>query len=523
MAYRYSGVDNSNKQWMAADNSCATLQRIMLADGHLRSLGRFDVSFSYPISAIAGENGSGKSTLLALAACAFHNKKNGYKPSWRNSTYYTFSDFFVQSSDEIPPQGIKIRYRIRHNDWRRSEPGLGWQSRKKREGGKWSDYASRVDRNVIYFGIQRVVPHYERSTHKSYRSYFRLGTLDVAIRRRIQQIAGRIIGRNYTDFEVHKHSKYSLPIATYNTVRYSGFNMGAGECAIFEILTALFEAGRGTLLVIDEIELGLHEKAQRRLIQELKELCSELHCQVICSTHSHVILQELPPEGRFFIESGMDGVNIIPGISAVLASGKLGGRNTGEICMFVEDGAAHAILQAGLPHAIRERVNIYPVGSSEAVLRQLTSRLIEGRDNCLAILDGDKHNANSSNVGKIAKYSEASTEAEKELAREWGAARIAYLPGDTWPERWLIEEAQGQQDKTYLIEHWGVESETQVVRALEAALLAGKHNEFYQLGREMKQDEEQVRADVIRFVNRGRENHLEDIFVKISEMLGANV
>ena len=150
-------------------------------------------------------------------------------------------------------------------------------------------------------------------------------------------------------------------------------------------------------------------------------------------------------------------------------------------------------------------------------------RFIEGRNDCLVILDGDKRNANDSNVNKIAKYSESSTDAEKERAREWGAARITYLPGDTWPEKWLIDVTQIQADKTYLIEHWGVESESQIEQALEAALLAGKHNEFFQLGHEISQDKDQVRADVIRFVKRAQGNHLGDLIAKISQILAAHV
>ena len=69
--------------------------------------------------------------------------------------------------------------------------------------------------------------------------------------------------------------------------------MGAGENAVFSLLIELFSAGKNTLLVIDEIELGLHESAQKRLIQELKKLCLELHCQIICSTHSCTILDYL--------------------------------------------------------------------------------------------------------------------------------------------------------------------------------------------------------------------------------------
>ena len=523
MAYNYSVLDRRNKRWMASDNSVATLHKIELRKGRLRSLSEFDIEFNYPISAIAGENGSGKSTLLAIASCAFHNNRNGYKPLNRKNNYYTFSDFFIQASEEIPPQGIRIRYQIRHDRWRRLESGLGWQTRKKREGGKWTDYATRVPRNVVYFGVQRVVPHFERSTHKSYRRYFRPGQLDAALRTRIQEIAGRIIGRVYTEFDVHEHSKYSLPVTKYNQVRYSGFNMGAGESAIFDILTSLFVAGRGTLLVIDEIELGLHEKAQRRFIRELKDLCNELHCQVICSTHSHTILDELPPEGRFFIENEGDQTRITPAISSGLACGKLSGRNAGELCLFVEDGAAEAILNVGLPYAIRRRVNIYPIGSSEAVLRQLTSRYLEQRDACLAILDGDKRNNHISATNKIAKYSEASTDDEKEQARDWGDSKIAYLPSDIWPERWLIESSQSQDDKTYLVHHWDVENVAQIDQALEEALLAGKHREFYQLSEVILQSEEQVRADVVRFVIRAEENPLEEVTRKIVEILDGDI
>lgn len=522
MAYHYSDIDRKNIRWMSADNTCATLSAIRLVAGTLRGLGRFKIDFCYPITAIAGENGSGKSTLLAMAACAFHNGKNGFKLSERKTPYYTFSDFFVQTQNEVPPQGIHIKYQIRHDEWHRSDPGPGWQSRKKREGGRWSDYEARVDRNVIYFGIHRVVPHYERSAHKSYRSRFQLGQLNAELCDKIRNIAGRIIGKTYERFEVHTHSKYSLPFTSVNGVPYSGFNMGAGESAIFEILTTLFNSKKGALLVIDEIELGLHEKAQRRFIKELKKLCSELHCQIICSTHSHVILDELPPEGRFFIEGKGDTTKIISGVSADWACGKLAGRNTDELDIFVEDGAACSILQIGLPHEIRSRINIHPIGSSEAVLRQLTSRYLEGRNNCLAILDGDKRDEYEGAKQKIAKYSEASTEAEKTRIKNWAGTKISYLPGDTWPERWLIQSAQVEGNKSDLVEQWGMTGDEAVISALESSLQAGKHNEFYRLNEEIQQSIEQVRADIIRFVFRNQRTVLDALTDKFDEALVAN-
>ncbi|WP_369680248.1 AAA family ATPase [Novosphingobium sp. Chol11] len=56
----------------------------------MRGLSPCTVELAYPITAIAGPNGSGKSTILALAACAFHNRRNGFKLPDRKQPYYTF-------------------------------------------------------------------------------------------------------------------------------------------------------------------------------------------------------------------------------------------------------------------------------------------------------------------------------------------------------------------------------------------------------------------------------------------------
>lgn len=151
-------LDQDNEKWFAKDYSVATLRRIQLADGSLRSLNDLDIELSYPISAIAGENGTGKSTVLAMAVCAFHNGKTGFRPMGKKNTYYTFSDFFIQSKEDTPPEGIQIKYQILHNRGPRGEEGPRWQTRTKRKGGKWTNYDSRVHRNVAFLGITRVVP-----------------------------------------------------------------------------------------------------------------------------------------------------------------------------------------------------------------------------------------------------------------------------------------------------------------------------------------------------------------------------
>lgn len=526
MSYRISNLDKKNSTWFKSDNSRATLASIELVTGSIRGLGLLKAEFDYPISAFAGSNGSGKSTMLALSACAYHNSKKGFIPPLRTKPYYTFSDFFVQSDNEMPVEGVKIRYGILHNNWqRKKKDGLGFQERIKRKNGRWNDYENRVQRNVIYFGVQRVVPHFERSVSKSYRSRFKAGSLPEDTRKRIAKIAGRIIGKTYDDFDSYHHSKYTLPKVTSAGITYSGFNMGAGESATFEILTALFLAGTGTLVIIDEIELGLHEKAQRRLIEQLKELCSELKCQIICSTHSYAVLSSLPPEARFFIEGSGAATILTKGISADFACGKMGKPDAEELDVFVEDENAATIVAQMLPLPTRKRCKITAIGSHSAVLRQLASRSMEGVDNCLCILDGDQSGDLAGAIKKVVDGTEASTPEQKEKRKSWAEDRILFLPGNTWPEKWLLEEAVdflegdllGDPSKTAMT--WGLKTDDQVLELLKEASLADKHNEFFELSELVQLGVERVREDVCRLVLNSKPDHFKALIASVEAKL----
>jgi AAA15 family ATPase/GTPase len=263
--------------------------RLEIERGNLRGLSDLEIQFRYPITAISGKNGTGKSTLLGCVSCAYHNTSKGFKPLSRKTTYYTFSDFLIQSEEEVPPSGIRIAYQILHNNWKKSPnvptgTGLAWQFRCKERGGKWSNYDSRIRRNVAFLGIERVVPHSEKSVSKSYRYAFKKGDSE-GFENVVRETVGKIIGRPYDDFYYKKHSKYRLPLVSSNGRVYSGFNMGAGENALFEIFSTIYACSESLMLVIDEIELGLHEEAQARLIEELKKVCKERKIQIVCSTH----------------------------------------------------------------------------------------------------------------------------------------------------------------------------------------------------------------------------------------------
>ena len=519
MSYLYSNVDRKNFSWIAKDDTCATLQNITLTQGSMRGLTTFEMNLRYPISVIAGENGCGKSTLLAIASCAYHNRKNGYKPTGRMSAYYTFSDFFIQSREELPPEGIIINYLILHNNWRGGESGAGWQSRQKKRGGKWNNYDKRVSRNVVYFGIQRAVPHNERSTHKSYRSHFTVDSIDEEYRTEICEIAGRILGKTYGRFELRKHSKYSLPLVESKGVRYSGFNMGAGESAVFEILSALFESGRGSLLIIDEIELGLHEGAQEKFVDELKQLCAKRHCQIICSTHSYTILKKLPPEARFFLEKRGRNTEIITEINPDYACRKLSSTSGGELDVFVEDQVAESIIQRGLPYSIRERINVIAIGSSTAILRLLASRYLEKKDGLICILDGDMHGKHQKNIRDVRNFVEGNFRSSENEMTDWTKNRIAYLPSNEIPEKWLIGACMEIKNKAYLERTWQVYEPNRIDNLLESALNRQNHFELYYLEKEIQCSRNQIINDMVSFVTQNKKTTFEEVKKSINILL----
>ncbi len=517
MRYSYSDIDNKNLKWFANNVESKNLIEICFRTGQIRGLHPFTMQFRYPISAIAGENGSGKSTILAMACCAYHNSDMGYVPSDRNKAYYTFSDFFVQTKDEMKPEGIDIYYRFMNNKWKGLPPGPGYQRRIKKQGGKWNKYDIRARRNVIFLGIQRIVPPGERKTERSYSNKFKSIKLDEQTKNRILEIAGTILGKKYTRLDLRTVDKRRLFVVDRKGSHYSGFNMGAGENAVFSLLIELFSAGKGCMLVIDEIELGLHESAQRRLINELKKLCVELKCQILCSTHSSTILEKLPPEGRFYLENTMSETNIIPAISPEYAIGKLSAGAKKELTIYTEDQVGQNILEGFLPNDLLRRVHIVPIGSDQAVLKQLAAAYRDHNYACLAFCDGDKRNCYETAVKQVRNHLESLVNSDFE---EWISKRLKYLPGDMWPEKYLLEVLNNNMIvRKELSERWRMDG-TFDDEIIDQAISAGKHSEFYMLAQQLNLDESQVRMDVIRAVADVVPNKIMLICQNVVEILG---
>ena len=234
MKYKYSQVDKDNMAWFENDMTKASLSELALHRGNLRGLSPFYINFTYPISVIAGLNRSGKSTILAMAACAFHNDKKGFKLPERKLTYYTFSDFFIQTSEEVPQDGIEILCRIRHSRWRKMDIMLLKELVTFRREEKREKVVNGTHTHIVYVGMlyflafRELFPPQKRAFQSIIKHLFQSGLQD-GWEDEVKTVVGRILGTEYESFCMKTHGKYRLPLVSSGDTIYSGFNMGAGR------------------------------------------------------------------------------------------------------------------------------------------------------------------------------------------------------------------------------------------------------------------------------------------------------
>jgi predicted ATPase len=124
---------------------------------------------------------------------------------------------------------------------------------------------------------------------------------------RLQRLT-QIVGKKYTSAGISTTNAgvdKPIPVLEMEGLRYSGFHQGAGEIAAAELLAVDYP--KNGIVLIDEIETSLHPRAQRRLMRDLARVAREQELQIVLTTHSPYVLDELPPEARIYLMDGAGG------------------------------------------------------------------------------------------------------------------------------------------------------------------------------------------------------------------------
>ena len=338
---------------------------------------RIDLS-KFPIIAIAGENGSGKSTIIQSASSVY---RSGTTKSGKFA-----SEFFPSTAwDQITKARIRFGYR---------EGDQIGEGDVRKPTSRWLGNPDRRIRQVEYIDLSRVQPVANRVGYtKIAKSLHTEISAENFEESRLGRLS-KVLGRHYTVAKLalsNVHPARKIPVLAKSTTSYSGFHQGQGETTITELLMAdLPEYG---LVVIDEIESSLHPRSQRRLIRDLAEQCRIRELQVLVTTHSPYILEELPLEARLQIIETSGERQVVVGISSEFSMTMMDEEHHPECDIYVEDDPSRTLLTEILSKIAPNlliRCQIIPCGAT-SVCRSL-GEMVEAdrfiKPTCV-FLDGD--------------------------------------------------------------------------------------------------------------------------------------
>jgi predicted ATPase len=375
-------MSNSNemrrlqKKWASGSSWPKRLEWLEVSG--LRGWAGQRINFPFPIIAIVGENGSGKSTLLQSAASV-------YRGETAKDTWFP-SEFFPRTTwDSV--NDIVIRY-----SYQQGADHLTGSIRKPTS--RWLGHSERPERPVVYIDLNRLQPVGTRVGYARIAKTKHAEASAVAFSGEEVQRFSSVMGRAYDSARIALtdiDSTREVPVISKNGKAYSGFHQGSGEITVAELIRT--QLPKYSLVLIDEIESSLHPRAQRRLMRDLADRCRESEIQIVLTTHSPYILEELPLEARMqILESGGTKV-IAPGVSPQFAMTKMDDEYHPECDVFVEDEAAKTLLGEILSTHSRDNFSgcmIVPYGSSQVgrALGMMVEQKRFPRPTCVYI-DGD--------------------------------------------------------------------------------------------------------------------------------------
>jgi len=476
----------------------------------LRGITDFDLTFDYPLNVICGQNGSGKTTALALAALAFHAPDGHHSYQARNynakdlKSYYTFVDFFFKGMGDPDITGVEIAWRYRGD--KIHEKKIRKQSR------RWMKYETRPKRPVHYFGASRILPAIERNVLRGYfrakGSKYRSLQLDDDF----LKIFSRILTRDYANAAITKSKKYSLRRCEYGST-YTSFNMGAGEDTLIEMLYHLQEAPEGSLIVIEEAELGLHPEAQRKFAEELQGIAWKKKFQVITSSHSPDFIDSLPRISRILIQRTSSTThNVVKHPTTRYAMGFLHGASQYELNIYCEDSFAEQIIKSARSPELRKRTRVIGVGGVEQVAKLCGAHVrADWSGNYSGVFDGD------------VDQNHAERHIRREIPHNSNGDDVNYyiLPGDNLPPaKWVVKEILDDKDRLEDLRSELEEENIEIVRSYlqQLDVLEDHHGIGYELSKKLGIDQPEA-ENVLAKVACKKNAKLRSLSDKVHEII----
>lgn len=499
------------------DRSYQKLTEVSFNTVGIRGIKSVTIDFSYPITAIAGANGIGKTTILQTLACLFHNIDENHKPyRFSNSktqlSYYTFADFFITTRGEHKGLGAIL-------DFKYIKQGIAKTDYTIKKISRWGNYERRPNRNIDFLGISRVLPAYEFAYFKSTFSGDFTIAESIVLTPEEKQAISNITSKNLTS--IHEEScdkiqNFKLSRIASDGINYTSFNMGAGEEVAITLISRISKLPPGSLVLIEEIELGLHPKAQKALIEALMKIVKEKKLQLVFTTHSPYIFDILPPKAKLLLKKVSNELKVIQAPSNSMAFIELTGDDQKDLTIYVEDEIAKQLIERLFNVSISKRIQIIDVGSKENVIRMTSAHHINPELGiAIGILDGDV--TDSEIRGWCSKYmlrnGETCTDEEFLLRR---SNYFTKLPSSDAPEKYILRLIQ--TDNNFILDIDDSDEFSDFI-CNQIDISEDHHALFFKISQYLSKDVEGVKIDILRYISKNYRDKFQSIIDLVSVKL----
>ncbi len=308
------------------------LKKIIFTKPPFRKLGSMTIEFANRMTVIAGHNGIGKSTIMALVANASgltrsqeHKSLFGraFQGNLFEIAHVDFEAEYRQPKEKGAPlpeptieylingeisliKACSMTGREERREARVVPRTVGRAVFEASDGVPKIGPDAKVPLPTIYLGMTRMFPMGEavgsvQHTHDK--------LIDDEEKQFISKFINDVVsgskttGENITSISI----KGTRKLAKHPDYGFDTRCVSLGQDSLSSIATALASFQKlkrtwpdypGGLFIIDEVDAGLHPHAQRKLVRALQKSARAMDLQIVATTHSTHVLEEIHPDGE---------------------------------------------------------------------------------------------------------------------------------------------------------------------------------------------------------------------------------